>query len=334
MSGCLRVLALLALGAFSGSACRTGSDGAPAPSSETSSTETSEPAAVVAVPAAVECQRILEQSWTAIQPALSRLRIAPGALERDYLGPLGSGFVEGCAALRPAERRCLARAKSPPRALETCAVNRGRSLADRVQLPSLAAHVTLLDPPPIAPREADQELASLSGEWVNIGADGQPNATWTFLSGARLRVREQKAGAESEETFRVSLPARHRMTLERPGQRKQDIALFRSGGSLYVSRGLSYDVVPLVDRSRLTVRHDTSYVFFGPEGCVVVADSGAVLPASCGFERRPDGSELFAVRCSVAPAPDCSVSYPIVDRHLLHERLASYGRFVRRAGER
>jgi hypothetical protein len=330
----LRVLALLAVGAFSGSACRTGSGGGPAPSTEARSTETSEPAAVVAVPAAVECQRILERSWIAIQPALSRLRIAPGALERDYLGPLGSGFVESCSALRPAERRCLARAKSPPRALETCAVNRGRSRADRIELPSLAAHVTMMDPPLLASSDADRLLASLSGEWVNVGADGKTNATWTFLPGARLRVRERKAEAETEEVFRVTLPARHRMTLERAGHRKQDIALFASRNALYVSRGLSYDVVPLVDRARLTLRHDTSYVFFGPEGCEVVADSGAMLPASCGFERRPDGSELFAVRCSVEPATDLSISYPIVDQHLLHERLASYGRFERQTGQR
>jgi hypothetical protein len=289
---------------------------------------------VVTVPAAVECQRILERSWTAIQPALSRLRIAPGALERDYLGPLGSGFVESCSALRPAERRCLARAKSPPRALETCAINRGRSRADRIELPSLAAHVTLMDPPLLTSSDADRLLASLAGGWVNIGPDGKANATWTFLPGARLRVREHKGQGESEETFRISLPARHRMTLDRAGHKKQDIALFASRNALYVSRGLNYDVVPLVDRTHLTLRHDTSYVFFGPEGCEVVNDNGAVLPAFCGFERRPDGRELFAVRCSVESAAELSMSYPIVDQHLLHERLASYGRFVRQAGER
>jgi hypothetical protein len=280
-------------------------------------------------PARVECERILKRSWKAIQPALLRLRIAPDQVEKDYLGQLGSAFIESCSKLRPTELRCLARAQNPPRALETCAINRGRSLADRVQLPSLAAHVTLMDPPPLAPREGDQLLTSLSGEWVNVGADGRTNATWTFMDGARLRVRERKTGSESEETFRVSLPARHRMTLERAGG-KQDIALFRAKGALYVSRGLSYDAVPLVDRTRFTLRHDTSFVFFGPEGCEVVADSGAVLPAFCGFERRPDGAELFAVRRPADPAPGFSISYPIVDQHLLHERLASYGRFVKR----
>ena len=231
------------------------------------------------------------------------------------------------------ERRCLARAKSPPRALETCAINRGRSRADRIELPSLAAHVTLMDPP-AAPRATPTGCSHPAGDWVNVGPDGKTKRNCDVFAGARLRVRERKGEAESEETFRVRLPARHRMTLEHAGHRKQDIALFASRNALYVSRGRSYDVVPLVDRARLTLRHDTSYVFFSPERCEVVNDDGAVLPASCGFERRPDGSELFAVRCSVAPAADCSVSYPIVDQHLLHERLASYGRFVHRAGER
>jgi hypothetical protein len=284
-------------------------------------------------PAALECERILERSWTAIQPALLRLRIEPSPLEKDYKGPLGSSFVASCSSLRPGQRRCLARAKSPPLALETCGINRDRAPADRVALPSLAAHVTLLEPASIDTGEAERVLVSLIGDWINRGADGQINAIWSFNRDARLRIRERKAGGEAEQTFRVSFPARHRMALQRSEAGRQDVALFRSGDSLYVSRGLSYGVMPLSDRARLTLRHETSYVFFRPEGCEVVADNGAVFPARCGYERRPDGAELFAVRYSIPPAPGIAVSFPIVDGHLLHERLACYGRFVRLAGE-
>ena len=253
------------------------------------------------MPAAVECQGILEQSWKAIQPAFLRLRIAPARLERNYLGQLGSDFIAKVArsyALATTSLS-LSREESPPGS-ETCAINRRRSargprstpVAGRSRDPERARRRLL-------PVRADRVLASLSGEWINVAADGRTNATWTFLTGARLQSASERQGIESEETFGVTLPARHRMTLERAGG-KQDIAIFRSRDALYVSRGLSYDVVPLVDRTRLMVPHETSYVFFGPDGYEVITDNGTVLPASCGFERRPDGAELFAVRYSGA----------------------------------
>jgi hypothetical protein len=321
--------ALLAIALAAGSACRSASDAAPTPRVETSASE----AEAVLAPA-VECQRILRRSWSAIQPALLRLRIPPQTLERDYLGSLGSAFVESCSSLDPAQRRCLARAQSPPLAIETCTMNRERSLADRVLLPSLAAHVTLTDPPPLARGEAERVIASLSGSWINVGTDGQTNATWSFGPGLRLHIRERKAGTESEETFRMSPRARQRLTLERRGGERQDIVIFRSRDALYVSRGLSYDAVPLNDRSRITLRHEASYVFFDPDGCALVTESGALFPAACSFERRSDGGEAFQVRQSAPPAPGLPVSYPIVDGHLLHERLASHGRFVRQQEKR
>jgi hypothetical protein len=328
MFGRLWRLATFLSCAIAASSCR-------APRLETDASPTEAGPANDPGPAAgVECRQILRRSWTAIQPALARLQVAPQPLEREYLGVLGDAFVTGCSSLRPAQRHCLAIARSPPLALETCGINRDRSPADRVLLPSLAAHITLLDPPALPPGAGARLLASLVGTWVNTGADGQINATWSFSADGRLQIRERKAGAESEQTFRVSFPARHRMALERAKDQIQLVTLFRSSQVLYVARGLSYAVVPLTDRSRITLRHDARYIFFEPRGCETVAEDGALFPASCGFEQRPDGSELFAVRYGVPPRSSTAVSYSVVDEHLIHEELASYGRFVRQGGFR
>ena len=219
----------------------------------------------------VECrtnsEAELDRDSTCAVTLAHRTPTARKGLPRALGSRLRRKLAPRCA---PAQRRCLARAKSPPLALETCGINqRSPAEPDRVLFPSLAAHVTLTEPPRTGAEGSRPGARILVRRVGQRGRRRANQRVWSFSSGARLHIRERKANAESEETFRVSFPARHRMTLERAGHRKQDMALFRSRDALYVSRGLSYDVVPLFDRARITLRHDTSYVFFGPEGCEV-----------------------------------------------------------------
>ena len=218
------------------------------------------------------CRALLRKSLAAALPAYDKLQITHGldSLATTYLTSLDAGkSIESCTKLTEAQRNCLMTAPDPIAAAPRCAPGEWKPAWEPPPLFSFFTKVNPLDErlhPPIDGRALrDSLVGTWRGKdqtWV-IAKTGDVTITRKDDPPAHERLELRAAGKlelhhidRSWSTSDLVMPDRNTIHLERAG-------------------------TPIASTDRFVAPLSGGWLVREPEGCTVVSELGAVIPAKC-----------------------------------------------------
>jgi hypothetical protein len=289
-------------------------------------------------PEVAQCEKILNKSWTAIQPALKLLKIAdPASLEEGYKKSAKT-YLERCQLLPKELRDCLEAAENPVSAIDTCKVNDGKKSNEKLYAPDLGRHIKLFETKPLDEKQGKKILAGLKGRWVNNWKEAKIHSTWTIKKTGEIAQKNKgPSGKVEQKNFKISFVETDRMKVHWTETSTQSYIFLKAGRKMFFASGnLVYNFFPMKNPKSFIVRDSGDYIVFNKGKCKVVNETGRMTDGKCKF-LKVKGKRAFKatwqypgqVFLNGKPRMLERVYY-IIGKNLVHESLYVSGKYLKK----
>ena len=319
-------------------------DAAPAPAEVKAAEEVAaEVAAEAPGAAAAQCTRILEKSWKAIQPALTKLQVLVAAdAEAEFMtsGYDAKAFNEKCPSAPKGYRDCIEAGDNPLHFIRACHRQLAEPKPDELPIPKAPIKSALLDAATLPAEAGAKILASIVGTWEST--DNWGTETWVIAKDGKVEITRTRDGKPQEksslDSFSVSFAKVGEMVVHYSGNdQRRSFFLAEDGKTLYTSGNLMWAVYPLRDSKTFVAMNDFDWVIATDGACEVVTYLGSVLPATCAFAER-DGAKFFdltyqvpgAMRWGTTEPEPTQTSFPVFGTNLLAPNLVKNEAYSRK----
>jgi hypothetical protein len=275
-----------------------------------------------------QCNDILAVAWTAIGPALDKLKVVKTSqVEKAYRET--KPFIDRCVKLPKDARDCLTGSTNPVSGIRTCKVNENAKGNARLYAPSLRSHIGLLASGKLTSTAGARLLIGLDGTWKNTWADEKIEDEWIFSESGDLEtITTVDGGAPKKTAYTIHFDAERRMKATTGGSARRFTLVKVDKKTFFASRSVLHDAFLMDDKKAFEIRNGGDYILYEDGSCEVVTSEGLMAEAECkhGRERY---RKNFTAKYELPGGVVREVTYWVYGKHLVHEKLVECCKFKR-----